>query len=105
MRALQEEEKKKETRSNNFVRNCHGPFLSLSLSLSLFFHFRCAARAAPSPPLKNARRPRAIYRVSFRILIALHKNDVARYGRGGGGGGRGTRITMNCRYVCHCRCK
>lgn len=34
---------------------------------------------------------RAIYRVSFRILIALHKNDVARYGRGGDdGGGRDT---------------
>lgn len=33
----------------------------------------------------------AIYRVSFRILIALHKNDVARYCRvGNDGGGRDT---------------
>lgn len=32
----------------------------------------------------------AIYWVSFRILIAPYKNDVARYGHGGNDGGRDT---------------
>ena len=45
---------------------------------------------------------RTIYRLSFRIPAALHKNDASRYARVTR---LAPRITVNCRYVCHCRCK
>lgn len=113
------------------VKNSTTRRRSLSMFLSFFFPLvrvpslvffsfssgrdRCAAGTCAAG-VSPGRVARAIYRLSFRILIALHKNDVARYSnrcddgeRGGsssdGGGSGRTRITVNRRYVCHCRCK